>query len=129
VEEKTMSISEGPIRAGSAFTDIAQAVKAYITTARLVASDGLTWIEFGDLLMGLLRLAITGVELLELPGADKKAIVMEAVAALFDQVADYAVPTLLLPVWLVARPAVRSLVLSLASGAIEQLLPLLRSPE
>jgi hypothetical protein len=127
VEEETMSISEAPIRAGSAHTDIAQAVKAYITTAKLVASGGLTWIEFGDLLVGLLRLAITGAELFDLPGPVKKEIVLEAVAALFDSVADYAVPTMLLPLWLAARPAVRSLVLSLASGAIEQLLPLLRA--
>ena len=122
-----MTISAAPIRAGSQFTDVVQGVKAYITTARLVASDGITWIEFGDLMVGLLRLAITGAELLQLPGVEKKAIVMEAVAALFDSVADYAVPTLLLPVWLAARPAVRALVLSLASGAIEQLLPMLRA--
>jgi hypothetical protein len=49
------------------------------------------------------------------------------VGDLFDAVADRAVPIVALPLWVVARPAVRSLVLALASGAIEQLLWLVRA--
>ena len=45
---------------------------------------------------------------------------------LFDAVADKAVPTVLWPVWILARPAVRSLVVSLAAGAVEQVLQLVR---
>ncbi len=62
-----------------------------------------------------------------LTGEQKKALALEAVGDLFDAVADRAVPPIAWPVWIVARPAVRSLVLALASGAIEQLLPLVRS--
>jgi len=52
--------------------------------------------------------------------------VMEAAAALFDELADKAIPTVLWPFWVLARPSVRSLVLALASGAVEQILPMLR---
>jgi hypothetical protein len=120
-------IATAPSLAGSKFTDIVNASRAYIVTAKAAAKDGLTWAEFGELLMGLLRLAIKTVDVLNAPGADKKAAVMEAAAALFDAVADKAVPTVLWPFWVMARPSVRSLVLALASGAVEQILPLVRA--
>jgi hypothetical protein len=41
-------------------------------------------------------------------------------------VADKAVPTTVYPLWIICRPAVRSLVLALASGAVEQIIPLVR---
>jgi hypothetical protein len=55
--------------------------------------------------------------------------VLEAVAALFDQLADKAVPVVVWPVWILARPAIRALVLAIASGAIEIVLPLTRAAE
>jgi hypothetical protein len=62
-------------------------------------------------------------------GAEKKSLVLEAVAALFDTLADKAVPVVVWPVWILARPAIRALVLAIASGAIEIVLPLTRAAE
>ena len=119
--------AKAPLAAASHYVEIASAVKAYIETAKSAAADGLTWNEFGELLVSLLRLAVRLADLLQLSGAEKKAIVLDAVAALFDAVADYAVPLWLLPIWVLARPAVRALVLALASGAVESILPLVRA--
>lgn len=120
-------IASAPLSAGSQFTDVINAAKAYITTAKVVAADGLTWAEFGELLVGLLRLSVQLADLLNVPGDQKKAVVMEAAAALFDAVADKAVPTVLWPLWLVTRSSVRALVLALAAGAVEQILPMVRA--
>lgn len=120
-------IADAPLAASERFVSLAQAVKAYVVTAEVAARDGLTWAEFGELLVGLLRLAVKLADVLDLPGVEKKALVLEAAAALFDAVADRAVPTLLWPLWIVARPSVRSLVLALAAGAVEQILPLVRA--
>jgi|694.fasta_scaffold15985_12 hypothetical protein len=120
-------IAEAPLAAGSQFTDVVNAARAYITTAKVAARDGLTWVEFGELLVGLLRLCTYTVDVLNVPGASKKAAVLEAAAALFDALAPMAVPVVAYPFWLIVRPAVRALVLAIASGAIEQLLPVVRS--
>jgi hypothetical protein len=120
-------IASAPLSAGSQFTDVLNAARAYITTAKVVAADGLTWAEFGELLVGLLRLSVQLADLLNVPGDQKKAVVMEAAAALFDAVADKAVPTVLWPLWLVTRSSVRALVLALAAGAVEQILPMVRA--
>jgi hypothetical protein len=53
--------------------------------------------------------------------------VLVAVASLFDGLADRCVPMTLYPFWSVIRPATRTLVLAIASGAIESLLPITRS--
>jgi len=103
-------------------------IVAFLETAKSAAADGITWAEFGELVVALLRLVVTFLDTVStLTGAEKKALALDAVAGLFDAVADKAVPTLAWPVWILARPAVRALVLALASGAIEQLLPLVRS--
>ena len=120
-------IADAPISAASKFTDVVNAARAYVATAKLAAADGLTWTEFGELLVGLLRLSVQAADLLNVPGDQKKAVVMEAAAALFDAVADKAIPLVLWPLWIVARPSVRSLVLALASGAVEQILPMVRA--
>lgn len=120
-------IADAPISAASKFTDVVNAARAYVTTAKVAAADGLTWTEFGELLVGLIRLSVQAADLLNVPGDQKKAVVMEAAAALFDAVADKAVPLVLWPLWIVARPSVRSLVLALASGAVEQILPMVRA--
>jgi len=102
-------------------------IHAFVEAAKSAAADGLTWAEFGDLMLALLRLAIAGLDVANgLSGAAKKALALEAVASLFDAVADRAVPPLAYPIWVLARPAVRALVLALASGAVEQVLPLVR---
>jgi len=103
-------------------------IVAFVETAKSAAADGITWAEFGELVVAMLKLVVTFLDTVStLTGAEKKALALDAVAGLFDAVADKAVPTLAWPVWILARPAVRALVLALASGAIEQLLPLVRS--
>lgn len=121
-------ISENPTQQAEQWPDLARRVQAFLVAAEAAADDGLTWREFGELMVALLRLSIHTVDSLSsMSGPDKKELVMAAVAALFDAVAGRAVPVTLWPVWLVARPAVRSLVLALASGAVEVLLPMVRS--
>lgn len=120
-------IADAPISAASKFTDVVNAARAYVATAKVAAADGLTWTEFGELLVGMLRLSVQAADLLSVPGDQKKAVVMEAAAALFDAVADKAIPVVLWPLWIVARPSVRSLVLALASGAVEQIVPMVRA--
>lgn len=121
-------ISDAPTAAGSQFDNISESVRAYITTAKVAAKDGLSWSEFGELLVGLLRLAVQTLDrVATLTGPQKKELAIAAAAALFDTLADKCVPLVAWPAYVVARPAIRALVLALASGAIEILLPLTRA--
>jgi len=121
-------ISDKPVTMATPMPTLVTKVREFIASAKAAAADGLTWTEFGELLIALLRLTIAVVDRYGLtPGHEKKAMVMEAAGLLFDAVADKAVPAYLWPFWLVARPAVRSLVLALASGAVEIVLPMVRS--
>lgn len=100
---------------------------AFISAARSLAADGLTWAEFGELLVALLHLAVAALDAVaSMTGEEKKAAVLDAVGRLFDAVADRCVPLVLWPIWGLARGPVRLLVLALASGAVEQILPLVR---
>jgi hypothetical protein len=127
VEKETMSITTVPITEAVDQPGLLDKITTYIASAKAEASDGLTWSEFGELLLALLRLVVSALDsVATLSGKEKKALALDAVARLFDAVADYAVPVTLYPIWLVARPAVRSLVLALAGGVLEQLLPLVR---
>lgn len=123
----TAPITTAPLAASVAFLSIQDKVQAYIATAKAAAAGGITWAEFGELLIGLLRLTVTTLDdLKDMTGAEKKALVLEAAAALFDAVADKAVPAAAWPVWILVRPAIRSLVLAIAAGAMEQVLRLVR---
>lgn len=120
-------ITDAPLAAAAHPTSLLAKVVDYIAEARLAAADGLTWGEFGELMLALLRLVVSVLDDVQtLNGPEKKALALDAVGRLFDAVADYAVPVAAYPIWLVARPAVRSLVLAIAGGLIEQLLPLVR---
>jgi hypothetical protein len=99
---------------------------AFLSIARLKAQGGITVAEFGELLVAAMRFAVAAVDSLPQTGAEKKAMVLAAVGIVFDGLADYMVPALAYPFWVVARPAVRALVLMFAAGAIESLLPLVR---
>jgi hypothetical protein len=122
-----MSITTVPITEAVDQPGLLDKITTYIAAAKVAAADGLTWSEFGELLLAMLRLVVSALDsVATLSGKEKKAMTIDAVARLFDAVADYAVPVTLYPIWLVARPAVRSLVLALAGGVIEQLLPLVR---
>jgi hypothetical protein len=120
-------IADTPIAAASPFQSIAHKVSAYLAAAQSAAADGLTWREFGELLLGILRISIETLDATStLSGPEKKELVLEAAAALFDQLADRCVPLTAWPVWILVRPAIRSLVLAIAAGAVEQILPLVR---
>ena len=103
------------------------AILALIAGARLKAANGLTVAEFGSLTVELIRLAVAGLDTVTtLDGPGKKAWTLACVGALFDAVADSCVPFVAKPVWWIVRPAVRTLVLSAAGGALEQILKLTR---
>jgi len=100
----------------------------FLDAAAEKAKDGLTWSEFGELMLALVRLSITTLDAVnQMTGAEKKEMVVEAVAALFDRLADKAIPAVVWPVWLLAKPSIRALILSLTAGAVEVLLPMVRS--
>ena len=108
------------------------AVIGFIAGARAKAQGGLTVSEFGSLTVEVIRLAVAGLDTIStLDGPSKKAWALACVAALFDAVADACIPLPAKPIWWIFRPAVRTLVLSAAGGALEQILKLTReaSPE
>lgn len=121
--------SDKPLQQASSVVDLAGKVTAFIDAVKADAADGLTWVEFGELLIALLRIVTQTLDAtMSLTGPEKKDLAMEAVAVFFDTFADRCVPIVAWPIWLLARPAVRALVLALASGAIEQVLSLVRKP-
>jgi hypothetical protein len=123
-------ISDAPVTAAGGEATLLAQVAAFLEVAKAKAAGGITWAEFGELLIALLRLSVETLDaVLGMSGSEKKALVLEAVAALFDQLADKAVPVVVWPVWILARPAIRALVLAIASGAIEIVLPLTRAAE
>jgi hypothetical protein len=104
------------------------AVLALIAGARLKAAGGLSVSEFGSLTVEVIRLAVAGLDTITtLDGPGKKSWAMACVGTLFDAVADSCVPLVVKPVWWIVRPAVRTLVLSAAGGALEQILKLSRA--
>jgi hypothetical protein len=104
------------------------AVLALIAGARLKAVGGLTVSEFGSLTVEVIRLAVAGLDTITtLDGPGKKSWALSCVGTLFDTVADSCVPFAAKPIWWIVRPAVRTLVLSAAGGALEQILVLTRA--
>lgn len=121
-------ISTAPSVATYAVKNVLDKAAAFIAIARSAAADGLTWAEFGELLVALIRVMIEALDAVHgMSGAEKKAAVLEAAAMLFDAVADKCIPIAAWPIWILVRPAVRSLVLALAAGAVEPILQLARS--
>jgi hypothetical protein len=104
------------------------AVTGFLNGARDKARGGLTVSEFGSLTVELIRLAVTGLDTINgMDGPTKKAWAMSCVGSLFDSVADSCVPLVARPAWWIVRPAVRSLVMAAAGGALEQILALTRA--
>jgi hypothetical protein len=120
-------VADAPIAAARPFSDIADKVTAFLVTARVSARDGLTWMEFGALVAALVRLSVETLDATQnLTGEEKRAIVLEAVGVLFDSLAVMCVPYATYPFWFVIRPAARALVVAIAAGTIETILPLVR---
>ena len=107
-------------------SDYLSQIGAYISQARDKARDGISIADLASLTLDGMRLAIGLLDRLEMPGADKKAEVLKLVSYFFDSFADACVPFAAKPIWWLAKPAVRALVLSLASGAVESMLPMVR---
>lgn len=115
--------------ANNLHTVVARA-NAFLAVAHEQARDGLNWQEFGRLLVQLLYLLVAGLDAVAtLTGAQKKEVALTASASLFDRFADLCVPAVAWPAWLIIRPAIRLLILSLASGGVEALLRISRSAE
>lgn len=119
-------IASAPSAAAIDLPTLAEKVRAFVSVAKEKAAGGLTVAEFGELAVALLRIAIDAADAIPVDGADRKVFVVNAIAFLFDTVADKCVPLAAWPVWLIVRPTVRSLVLLAAGGAVEALLPLVR---
>jgi hypothetical protein len=114
--------------ATDSITTFSARLNAFFASAREQARDGLTWQEFGRLLVQLLYMAVEGLDAVAtLTGPQKREVAMAAAAVLFDTLADKAVPVAAWPAWVILRPATRVLVLSLAAGAVEALLRISRS--
>lgn len=122
-------VADAPLAAAAPFNDIASKVSAFLVTARVSAKDGITWSEFGALVAALVRLCVETLDVTKgLTGEEKRQIVLEAVGVLFDSLAVLCVPMTMYPFWLIVRPAARALVVAIAAGTIETILPLLRKP-
>lgn len=122
-------VADAPTAAAAPFNDISQKVSAFLTTAKVAAKDGLTWMEFGALVAALVRLSVETLDATKtLTGDEKRQIVLEAVGVLFDSLAVLCVPYATYPFWFIVRPAARALVVAIAAGTIETILPLLRKP-
>jgi hypothetical protein len=120
-------VADAPLAAAAPFADIANKVSAFLVTARVSAKDGLSWMEFGALVAALVRLTVETLDSTKtLTGEEKRAIVLEAVGVLFDSLAVLCVPYATYPFWFIVRPAARALVIAIAAGTIETILPLVR---
>jgi hypothetical protein len=119
-------ITSAPIQATLDLSNVRDKISAFISIARLKAQGGVSISEFAELAVALLRIVMQTIDAMPQSGVEKKALALDAVAMLFDAVADKCIPTLAWPVWVLVRSAVRSLVLLAADGAIESLLPLVR---
>ena len=121
-----MTISSQPLLVARDRLALSDKVTAYIAQARRVTADGITFGELVELIVAAMRLAIAAVDELGLAGDQKKAIVVDLAATLFDEFADLAVPLPLKPLWWMGKPAARALCQTLAAGAVEALIPLVR---
>jgi hypothetical protein len=120
------TITEAAVAAADSPKILSEKVMLFVQTAKGLAVDGLSLSDFGELLIALLRLCVSFLDSIPETGEAKKAYAMEAVALLYDELIDKIIPIWAWPVWIMLRPVARPLVMALASGAIESLLPLVR---
>jgi len=90
------------------------------------SEGGYTVSEYATLMTMSLRAMIAAADLIPVKGEERKELVMHYAGELFDKFAHRIVPIYLKPVWFVVAPAARQLAMSLASGTIEGLLPIVR---
>jgi hypothetical protein len=104
-------------------------VRSYIANAKVLAKDGLTVSEFGELATDLMRVMVAAMDSLDAAGPKKKAWLLSGIGALFEEVADKCVPLVAYPLWVMVRPAAKRVLLHYAGGAIEVILLMYRSGE
>lgn len=118
------------MNAADNITTFSAQVTVFLSSAQEKARDGLTWSEFGRLFVELINLVVRGLDAITtLTGPQKREVAIAAVATLFDTFADKCVPIVAWPAWLIIRPAVRLLLISMAAGAVEALLKISRSAD
>jgi hypothetical protein len=122
-----MAVSEAPLAAAESVSQVLEKIRAFVSSAKLASKDGITITEFAELSVSLLKTAMAAVDSIPIDGPSKKVWVLEAIGLLFDAIADKAIPLPVYPVWMLLRSPIRSLVLAVASGAVEAILPLVRS--
>lgn len=105
---------------------VTEQVQAYIANAKVLAKNGLTVAEFGELATDLMRVMVAAMDSLDAAGEKKKAWLLSAIGALFEEVADKCVPLPAYPFWLMIRPAAKRVLLHFAGGAIEVILQMYR---
>lgn len=120
-------VSDAAVAVANEEPGLSEKVKAYVAHAQTLASDGLSVSDFAELATSLLRLVVAALDSIPAEGDQKKAWAVAAVAALFDAIADKCVPIYFIPFWIVARPAIRAVVLLAAGGVVQSLLPLVRA--
>lgn len=108
---------------------LGEKVQAFIAVAEIKAKNGLTFAEFGELFLALMRMAIEAADALQQAGPKKKELVLAALDELFEALADKAVPLYAYPFWVIARPAIKAAAMAAASGAIEIVLSLVRKAQ
>lgn len=108
-------------------SDFLKQMEEFLIVTRARVKDGISAADLAQITLDGMRLAIAMLDRVSMPGADKKEEVLKLVAYLFDSFADACVPFPAKPVWWIVKPAVRALTLSAAAGAVEFLLPIVRS--
>lgn len=104
--------------------DFATQLQAFINNAKVKAADGLSLEEAFSLLYDFIVLATSLAKDLANPGIEKRAIVLDWVAKLFDTVA----PLVPVPMWYrllqpIVRPINRQIVLAVAAAILERVYP------
>lgn len=93
------------------------------------SEGGFTIAEYGTLMTMSLKAMVEAAELIPVSGTQRKELVMHYAGELFDRYASLIVPIYLKPAWWLLAPAARQLALSLASGTVEAILPMVRGEE
>jgi len=107
--------------------EFTQSIDAYVRESASLLTDGMSVSDLATITVGGMRLAIELLDRMNMENASKRAEVVSVVAHIFDLYADQCVPLIARPVWWLVRPAVRALCLSIAGGAVDSLVPLVRS--
>ena len=101
-------------------------IELFLAALRERARGGITASELAASAVEGMALAISLLDMRLLPGEGKKAEVLKLAAYVFDTYSDRCIPLLALPMWWCVKPAVRMLLIAVASGAVEPLLHLTR---